>query len=74
MLNIYVGLDKVPKDAIIVFDNEIEFLYTALEDTKEIRSILKNVEHTEYHDATSFIDRFGYKFIQSFWVQEQKHS
>lgn len=66
MLNIYVGLDKVPKDAIIVLDNEIEFLYTALEDTKEVRSILKNVEHTEYHDATSFVDRFGYKLYSEF--------
>lgn len=37
MLNIYVGLDKVPKDATIVFDNEIWFLYTVLEDTKEVR-------------------------------------
>ncbi len=37
MLNIYVGLDKVPKDATVVFDNEIGFLHTVLEDTKEVR-------------------------------------
>lgn len=61
MLNIYVGLDKVPKDATIVFDNEIGFLHTVLEDTREVRSILKNVEHAKYLSTSSFIDRFGYK-------------
>lgn len=61
MLNIYVGCNKIPKDAIIAWDNEVEFLYTALEDTKEVRSILENVEHAKYNDKASFIDRFGYK-------------
>lgn len=66
MLNIYVGEDKIPAGSVIVKDNEVGFLDTALGDNEVVRSILKNVEHAVYCDNMSFIDRFGYKLYSDF--------
>jgi len=61
MLRIYIGLDKVPEGLKVVKDNEVAFIYTELEDTETVKSILKRVEQAEYNDNVSFIDRFGFK-------------
>lgn len=66
MLNIYVGEDKLPKGKVAVIDNESGFLDTVMENTEVVRRILNNVEHAEYCDESSFIDRFGYKLYSDF--------
>lgn len=62
MVTIYIrGIDEIPKDISVVDDVELEFNFVDLKGSDTVRGLIKQIEHGEWLNNESFIDRFGYK-------------